>query len=297
MTLFVRASAAALVAAAAAALPAPAVDIASSFVTSPDGTRIHVLAAGKAGAPAVLFIPGWTMSAEIWRPQLERFAPEYRVVAMDPRGQGESDTPADGLFPAGRARDIKAVVDSLDLAPVVLVGWSMGVTEIGAYLDQYGSGTVRGLVLVDGIFGADWDPVVSPQMIRWAAAFQRDRATMTALSVRSWFRTPQSDAFLQRMTQESLKTPTDVAMATFVGTMGSDYRPQLATIDRPALLAVALPSPFAARYEEMKGAIPGVRYEVFENAGHALFVDQAQRFDAVLGDFLAQLAAAGTGAQ
>ena len=98
--------AAALVASAVIASAATAADIESTFVTSGDGTRIHVLADGEEALAAVLFVPGWTMSAEIWRPQMEHLAGRYRVVAMDPRGQGESDKPAEGLYPAGRARDL-----------------------------------------------------------------------------------------------------------------------------------------------------------------------------------------------
>ncbi len=275
-----------LLVATAATAAAP---VTSSFVTSYDGTRIHVLTAGDADAPALLLVPGWTMSAEIFRPQLERLGASWRVVAMDPRGQGDSDKPADGLYPAGRAGDIRAVVEELELEPVVLLGWSMGVTEVGAYLDRWGTESIRGLVLVDGIFGADWDPAISPRMIAWVGSFQRNREAVTRTAVRTWFRTPQPEPFLETMTTEALKTPTDAALAAFLGTMTADYRPQLEKIDRPTILAVALPSPFAQRYEEMRAAIPGVRYEVFENAGHALFVDQAERFDTMLDGFMTSL--------
>jgi pimeloyl-ACP methyl ester carboxylesterase len=50
------------------------------------------------------------MPAWIWEHQIAHFAKTHRVVAMDPRGQGESSKPRDGYFPAARARDIKAVI-------------------------------------------------------------------------------------------------------------------------------------------------------------------------------------------
>src|SRR3989304_3120188 len=126
------------------------------FVTTPDGVKIHYVEAGT--GQAILFVPGWTMPAWIWEKQIAHFSKTHRVVAMDPRSQGESQQTTEGHYPAARARDIKAVVDRLKLAPVVLVGWSMGVTEIASYVDQFGTADLAGLVLVDGIAGSDPEP-------------------------------------------------------------------------------------------------------------------------------------------
>src|SRR3989337_1852119 len=78
------------------------------FVTTPDGIKIHYLEAGT--GPAILFVPGWTMPAWIWEKQIAHFSKTHRVVAMDPRSQGESQQTTEGHYPAARARDIKAVV-------------------------------------------------------------------------------------------------------------------------------------------------------------------------------------------
>jgi len=69
------------------------------FVTTPDGAKIHCLDAGRGPAPAVLLVPGWTMPADIWERQIAHLQTMYRVVAMDPRAQGQSSPAADGLSP------------------------------------------------------------------------------------------------------------------------------------------------------------------------------------------------------
>ena len=69
--------------------------------------------------------------------------------------------------------------------------------------------------------------------------------------------------------------------------MTSDFRPTLAKIDKPTLMTVATGGPWDALYEQMHQAIAGSRLEKFEGAGHALFVDQADKFNAVLESFLA----------
>src|SRR5712692_8114739 len=137
------------------AVTASAQPVRSVFVTAPDGAKIHCLDAGRGPAPAVLLVPGWTMPAEIWERQIAHLQTMYRVVAMDPRAQGQSTAASEGLYPAARARDIKAVVDELGLAPLVLVGWSMAVNEVAAYVDQFGTETLAGVVLVDGGAGQD----------------------------------------------------------------------------------------------------------------------------------------------
>ena len=153
----------------------------SGFVTSWDGAKIHYIEAGRSKTPvgnaevgnplppsvtitkgnisvtgphqfpSILFVPGWTMPGWIWENQIAHFSADYRVVAMDPRAQGDSSKTCSGSYPASHARDIKAVIDQLHLAPVVVVGWSMAVTEIASYVDQFGTNGIAGLVLVDGV--------------------------------------------------------------------------------------------------------------------------------------------------
>src|SRR5579871_3672404 len=110
----------------APALAAPPVK--SGSLTTSDGVRLHYLEAGS--GPAILFEPGWTMPAEIWEPQIRYFSEHYRVVALDPRSQGESQKTAEGHYPERRAQDMQEVVQQLHLAPALLVGWSLGVPEV-----------------------------------------------------------------------------------------------------------------------------------------------------------------------
>lgn len=257
-------------------------------VTTPDGVAIHVYEAGPDAAPeppSLLFVPGWTIPAQIWRPQIDHFAASRRVVAMDPRSQGLSGRPDDGHYPEARGRDVKAVIDALGLAPVVPVCWSLAVAECVEVVAQFGTGDLAGLVLVDGLAGGETD--LTPFMVDWVGKLQRDRRGGTASFVRSMYRTEQSAVYLRRVTEWSLQTPTDAMVALMVGALNHDARDVLPEIDRPVLFTVSA-SPFTPRYEAMRDVLPDVRYEVFE-AGHALFIDQPERFNALLEEFLAGL--------
>src|ERR1700757_1691718 len=120
----------------------------SDFFKTSDGIRIHYLEVGS-GRP-IVFIPGWTMPAWIWQKQIDEFSKNYRVIAVDPRSQGESDKPTYGHLPETRARDYKELVDHLSLKQPVLVGWSMACGEMIKYVELFGTSNVAGLVIVDG---------------------------------------------------------------------------------------------------------------------------------------------------
>lgn len=299
---------AALVLIAAPAVPAAAEEAEASaadarwddgFVTTPDGVRIHYLEAAPGpearSEPSLLFVPGWTMVAEIWQPQIEHFSERHRVVAMDPRGQGRSDHPEVGYYPEARGRDVKAVVQELELAPVVPVCWSMAVSECVAMVEEFGTRGLEALVLVDGLPGGEYDPQWTPRMLSWTGQLLRNREEGTAAFVRSMYLTPQDAAYLQQVTEWSLATSDAAMAALMVGGMTTDHRDALDEIDVPVLLAVTR-SPFLPRYEEMRDRIPDVRFEVFE-AGHALFVDDSEGFNAVLEEFLAGGGEEGVGAE
>lgn len=259
----------------------------SGFVTTSDGIRIYYFEVGE--GQAILFVPGWTMPAWIWEHQIEHFSKNYRVAAMDPRSQGNSDKPTYGHYPARRARDIKAVVDELGLAPVVLVGWSMGVTELVSYVDQFGTDSIAALVFVDGAVGGyQSDPRVTSLMLQFGAGFQQNRQSATEKFVRGMYMNPDvknDEEYIQRVIKASLKTPADSGVALFFGYFTTDNRPALVKIDRPTLIIVAF-SPWIPSYQELHQAIADSQFEVFDDVGHALFVDAPDKFNALLEEFL-----------
>jgi non-heme chloroperoxidase len=280
----------------------------SGFVKTWDGAQIHYIEAGiektdmkvsiskrpmgeadigQALRPAILFVPGWTMPAWIWQKQIDYFSKNYRVVAMDPRSQGESTITSEGLYPASQARDIKAVIGQLHLAPVVVVGWSMAVTELAEYVDQFGTRGIAGFVFVDDNFGG-LGPGEGNADLLFIAQILADRKTNTEAFVHNLcFKKPQPADYLGRVVQACMRTPTSDAVALLVGKFAADYRSAAAKIDKPVLFCYAdsayMP---AAAQQQMQQSIKGSRLEVFHGDGHALFVDDPDHFNSVLQDFL-----------
>jgi microsomal epoxide hydrolase len=273
-----------LVLATCASLSAGQAPARSAFVKMADGAEIHYLEAGN--GPAILFVPGWMMPAEIWDAQITHFSTSHRVIAVDPRSQGRSTKTGEGMHPNLRARDIAGVIDQLELAPVVLVGWSMAVSEIAAYVEQFGTSKLDSIVLVDGIAGGPFNPKTTPAMFQMAGSLLTNRDAQIKGFVKSMFRTPQPAERLAAIERAALQMPTASAVAVLVGALTSDNRAALAKIDRPTLIVVA-PGGMDAAYEDLHARIPNARFEKMDGAGHALFVDQPDRFNAVLSSFLA----------
>ena len=277
------------------AFDAGAAAFAQGFVKVSDDVRIHYVDGGLRNGPALLFIPGWTMDASVWRTQMDTFAPRYRVIAIDPRSQGESSKTPDGNTPEQRARDLVSLMEQLNLEHVILIGWSQGVQDVAAYVAQSGTTHLDGIVLVDATVSSGPDfQHVQPQAARTVlgnmaiyAAHPRDylQGMMQAI-----FRKPLDADEMKRMVDGSLRTPTSTGIAMLTMDMFAvDRRSALAKFDKPTLIIAAGTSSELAEQQAETGRMPNARSVVIRDAGHAVFHDQPSTFDDALGKFLAEL--------
>jgi microsomal epoxide hydrolase len=262
------------------AVPVPAAPT-SHFFTTSDGVRLHYLEAG-AGPVTIVFVPGWTMPAEIWEPQIRHFATHARVIALDPRAQGRSEIARAGYTADRRAQDIKELLDAVGSEPVVLVGWSLGVLESLAYVKFSGTERLRALVLVDNSIGEEPPPVSDPTFLD---RLKKNRAVTVESFVRHMYRQPQSETYYRQIIRQSLRVPLEASIALLSYSYPREFWKQIVyQTDKPVLYVVN------ARFREqalnLRKRKPEARIEVFEHAGHALFVDEAERFNKLLGEFI-----------
>lgn len=262
---------------------------ADGFFSTSDGVRLHVLEAGRAGdgEPVIAFVPGWSMPAAIWKEPLALLSGNQRVVALDPRGQGESEIPADGYTLERRAQDIAEFIDQYPGA--VLVCWSLGALEALEYVRVHGTGKISGLAIVDSSVGEGEAPAAPAEGGGFQAQLRRDRAGTIDGFVRAIFRTPQAEADLVALREGALRMPLEASLSLFPGHRipRERWRDTVRAFDKP-LLYVVTPQ-FAAQAADLKRSRPQTRVEVFEGAGHALFVDEPGRFSILLKDFVEPL--------
>jgi non-heme chloroperoxidase len=120
------------------------------YITAADGTQIYYKDWGS--GPVVVFSHGWPLTADIWDEQLMFLASRgYRTIAHDRRGGGRSGQPWAGNDLDTYADDLAALMETLDLRDVTLVGHSTGGGEVTRYIGRHGSARVARAMLVGAI--------------------------------------------------------------------------------------------------------------------------------------------------
>lgn len=259
----------------------------SGFIKTSDGVRIHYVEAGE-GRP-IVFIPGWRMPGWIWQKQIDGISKKYRVIAVDPRSQGESDKPTYGHLPETRARDYKQLVDQLGLKQPVLIGWSMGCGELLSYVEQFGEDGISGLVLVDGLIPANQNPEIVSVLTGWTTLLQQDRQKEAGIFVRSMYKKPESEEYIQKVIHASMEVPTDTTVTLIYNMLTvTDFSKVFARINRPMLFAY---EPALQPNADFLKAKLGdeVQLERFDGDGHALFVDDPVKFNRMVEEFVESL--------
>ncbi|WP_233843378.1 alpha/beta hydrolase [Dyella sp. 2HG41-7] len=265
------------------------------YFTTDDGARIHYLRAGDSHtAPALVLIPGWTLTATLWREQLQRFSNDRSVIAVDSRSQGASSIMLTGNTPERRAQDLHELLASLHVEHCVLVGWSQGAQDVAAYVQQYGTGSLDGVAFVDSPVSAGTNEVdirkeFTKAILSGLSRYASQPADYSAGMVRSIFKRPHPAADIDAVIAQAQRTPPAVGAAMLVSDIfGADRRPALKKIDRPTLVIASANSPLLDAQKAMASDIQGSRFVEVANVGHAVFVDDPQTFDTALAQLLSE---------
>jgi 2-(acetamidomethylene)succinate hydrolase len=238
--------------------------------------ELHGIELGR--GRALLALHGVTAHAYVWLPVMERLSERYRVIAIDQRGHGRSGVGADGRYDgAAYAADVAAVVSSLGVGPVVIVGHSLGArnaVEAGA----------RRPDLVAGVVAVDFTPYVEESAYtalekRIAGGEQifvdKDEVLAylsrrypglgrAAIARRAEFGfAPSPGGGLQPLADR-------YAMKATAAGLRADLAPALAALAVPAVLVRGARSAFvsAAAFAAARRLRPDLRAETVEDADH-----------------------------
>jgi pimeloyl-ACP methyl ester carboxylesterase len=113
------------------------------------GQDVGLAYAERGHGPPVVFIPHWTFTKEAFTHQLSALSAAYRVIAYDPRGQGESSFARDGNDYITHAHDLDALLETMGATRPVLVGWGTGALTAWGYVRLRGPEAIAGMVVVD----------------------------------------------------------------------------------------------------------------------------------------------------
>ena len=103
------------------------------------------------GQPVVL-IHGWPLSGKMWEYQIEEIVNAgFRCITYDRRGFGASDKPWNGYDYDTLAKDLKDLMEGLNLKDAIIIGFSMGGGEVARYIGNYGSANIAKAGLISSV--------------------------------------------------------------------------------------------------------------------------------------------------
>jgi pimeloyl-ACP methyl ester carboxylesterase len=247
------------------------------IVGTRDGTLLRTVDFGGAGQ-TVLLVHGVTASTRYWAPVLPGLLDAgHHVVSVDQRGHGRSGLSIDGFSPEALGDDVATVLGQLDLRDVVVVGHSMGGISVQSLLVNHRDAVARR---------------VAAAVI--LSSVSHSRATTSAV-----VRAPGLRRVLSRPVRRNLLTEAEMLFgfgdeptasqldfgfavlsdferrnlyAALTGLSRFDFRPGLATVDVPTVVACGTADRVTPlRYsQEIADALPAARSRWFEGAGHQL---------------------------
>jgi non-heme chloroperoxidase len=271
-------------------------------VTTSDGVSLYYLEAGS-GKP-ILMIPGWSQTAEQFRHQLEGLSDRYRVIAVDLRGHGESDKPDHGYKISRLAKDVRDMIEALDLQEVNILGHSMGSSVIWNYYDLYGPDRLSKLLLIDQMPMITSNPAWSEQeKVASGAIFtpQSLYETINALAGPNGVETTRGfignmatksipEADKEWIIERNLRMPRQHAATLLYNHATQDWRDLIPRLDLPTLVVGGRVSVVPWRSQEwVAEQVPGSRLEIFEEeegGNHFMFIEGHQKFNDIVADFV-----------
>jgi pimeloyl-ACP methyl ester carboxylesterase len=246
------------------------------------------------GQPLVL-VHGYPLSRQMWAPQLAGLSDAARVLAPDLRGHGESQAVPGPYWMNDLADDLNAFLDVLGInQPVVLCGLSMGGYVAMAFYRQHAV-RLAGLILAATRAGPDSEEARSNRLK--AAATAREKGpTAIADSMLPKMLAPgtyqHQPNLVDRVRAIMLSTSLEGILGDLEGLRERpDSYPTLDEISLPTLILHGADDQIipVKEAEAMRDRISTARLEVIPDAGHLLNLEQPDRFNQAIRDFLGSL--------
>ncbi len=266
-----------------------------AFFKSADGTSLFYKDWGS-GSP-VVFVHGWPLNADMWDYQMLPMVRQgLRTIAYDRRGFGRSDQPGGRYDYDVLADDLAALLDTLDLHDVTLVGFSMGGGEVARYVARHGTARLARIALVacvtpfllktddnpDGVDRSVFDAMAAP--------IQQDRPHFFPTFVKNFY---GSSLLHQTISSSFAEWNVGMAMqASILSTVDcirlfseTDFRADLPKFDKPTLVIHGTADqtvPIEVSGAKAAALIPGARLLEYEGAPHGLVYTERDRLTADL---------------
>ena len=250
-----------------------------------NGTELYYELHGSEGAPWLIFSHSLACTVRMWDPQIAAFKDRYRILAYDMRGHGQSAAPAGPYTLEMLADDVLALMKELRIQRARYVGLSIG-GMIGQHLALKEPGRFERMVLADTGHAQtpetlkQWD-----ERIRIAQA--QGMKPLVAGTMERWF-TPafRESPQAKRIAELIAATPVAGYVGCGQAIMKLNTTARLKDIKLPVLAITGEADAAAAGTRYIGEHIPGAKFVNIPQAAHIANIEQAEKFNQVLRDFL-----------
>lgn len=242
--------------------------------------------------PAVVLIHGLAGDLHAWGAQLALLKPSFRVVAFDNRGAGRSTQVDEPVGTRDLAGDTLGLMDHLGIAHAQVVGRSMG-GAIAQHMALMAPQRVDSLVLCASF--ARLDPlgrrVLSNmrEALEWRGSWadHARHSVQNFVSAEFFNARPEQVAAVERLIGGETRLPACYGRQN-EACQAHDTSSELARIRQPTLVMAGAADPICspAATRLLSEGLPNARTELFDGASHFFLMEQPERFNRLLLEWL-----------
>jgi len=245
----------------------------------------------EGSGPPVVLLHGYPFNRTMWRDQVDELKRHHRVIVPDLRGHGETAVTPGVVTMRDMAKDVAALLQSLEVSRPVLGGLSMGGYVALAFCRLLPL-EARSLVLADTRAQADTEEGKRNRELQAEKALSEGMEAI-ADGLLPKLLTPETISqrpdVVKRLRDMMVATAPEGAAAALRGmAQRPDRIPFLSNIIAPTLIVVGSEDALTpvADAELMRREIGGSRLKIIEGAGHVSNLENPEEFNRVLVEFL-----------
>jgi 3-oxoadipate enol-lactonase len=250
-----------------------------------NGIEINYEVSGKEGAPWLVLSHSLACSVRMWDPQVEAFKDRFRILNYDMRGHGATSAPQGPYTLDMLADDVLGLMKHLKVEKAAYCGLSIG-GMIGQTIAIRGGGPFTKMVF------ADTTHTQPPEAIKqWedriSTAKAKGMAALVDSTMERWFTAPnRSTPAAKRIAALISATPAAGYIGCGQAIMKLNTTARLKDIKVPVLAITGEQDGAAPGTKYIGEQVPGAKYVGIANAAHIANIEQPEKFNQALRDFL-----------
>jgi pimeloyl-ACP methyl ester carboxylesterase len=254
------------------------------YVHRPDARIFYQVTGG--GTRDLLLLPQCQVvtHSRMWKHLIPYLSRYFRVITMDPRGNGRSDRPPTGYDLDTRYGDLGAVLEEVARPPIALVAFSCAAPLAFRYAVDHPD-RLSHLILLSGQYA---ESVPQPFEDRVAQVIRNDFDNWRTRLFKRIFPEPHSLKGIEDCVTWAGETTPEVLIESLRALDGIDLYDLLGRVRVPTLALHGTDDKIVpySHAQKMVAAIPGARLVTFERGGHGLFGRDPVKINRFIRDFV-----------